>query len=141
MAENGSAERKDMGGAMDSENGRQNRLKGYKGEDMVCIHMAKNGWSILDRNYRCPMGELDIVAARDGVLAFVEVKTRSRTDYGLPCQSVDRTKRRKLRLCAAYYLKCHSRLYGLQPRMDIAELLERPSGIYLRYLENAFGEE
>ncbi len=126
---------------MDSEKGRLNRLKGYKGEDMVSIYMAKEGYRILDRNYRCPMGELDIVAVRGRVLAFVEVKTRSRIDYGLPCQSVSAGKRRKLRLCALYYLKLHSSLCALQPRMDIAELLVMPSGIYLRYLENAFGEE
>lgn len=69
---------------------------GRAGEDRAAEHLTRLGYRILDRNWRCEEGELDIVAQREGVLAFVEVKTRRTLDYGHPFEAIDERKRQRL---------------------------------------------
>ncbi|OZB86318.1 MAG: hypothetical protein B7X41_14245 [Microbacterium sp. 14-71-5] len=69
---------------------------GRAGEDRAAEHLTRLGYRILDRNWRCDEGELDIVAQCDGVLAFVEVKTRRTLDYGHPFEAIDERKRKRL---------------------------------------------
>jgi putative endonuclease len=81
------------------------RLLGIKGEDLAVRFLRKKGYKILSRNYKTPLGEIDIIAEDGATLVFVEVKTRTDTSYGLPFEAVDRRKREKLRKVALYYLK------------------------------------
>ena len=69
---------------------------GRAGEDRAAEHLTRLGYRILDRNWRCEEGELDIVAQREGVLAFVEVKTRRTLDFGHPFEAIDERKRKRL---------------------------------------------
>ena len=78
---------------------------GANGEDLACSYLEEQGYTILERNLTCGrLGELDIVAGRAGFLCFIEVKTRSSELYGLPCEAVTKSKQKKLRRCAQYYL-------------------------------------
>ena len=116
---------------------RKNR--GRKGEDLACEFLKKKGYRILERNFRCKMGEMDIIAAGDGCLCFVEVKARTRTDYGMPRDAVDRKKQRKLLRTAQLYCKLRPDLAErLSPRMDIVEILYREEGTYARHTPGAF---
>ncbi|WKT88823.1 YraN family protein [Microbacterium maritypicum] len=69
---------------------------GRAGEERAAQHLRGNGYTVLARNWRCAQGEIDIVAARDGHLAVVEVKTRRTTAYGYPFEAIDARKRRRL---------------------------------------------
>lgn len=120
--------------------GRQAGLRGRWGEQLVAEDMRRRGWEILACNVRCRMGELDIVACRDGILSFTEVKLRRNRGFAAAREFVTVEKQRRLRLAAECYLMEHPS--GLQPRFDVVEVYapkgtdtERPEIIYL---ENAF---
>src|SRR5690606_2608835 len=69
---------------------------GRAGEERAARHLVARGYEILDRNWRCPQGELDIVAERGGMLCFIEVKTRRGLGFGHPFEAIDERKRRRL---------------------------------------------
>jgi len=120
--------------------GGEARQLGQWGEELVVEDLLRKGWTIVDRNFRCRMGELDIVAKNQLYLVFVEVKLRKSARFGPACESVTPSKQRKLLAAAQFYLVGHPT--KLQPRFDVAEVYapwgvrtEKPS-IY--YVENAF---
>lgn len=78
---------------------------GRWGEDVVARYLARRGWRILARNYRFGRREVDIVAQRDGVVAFVEVKTRAGDGYGGPLGALTWRKRREIEAVAADFLR------------------------------------
>lgn len=76
---------------------------GKTGEQMALLHLRENGYSILETNWRLGRHEADIIACKDGVIAFVEVKTRSSLRFGTPQEAVDYNKQRTyMRLANAY---------------------------------------
>ena len=120
--------------------GGQARLLGQWGEERVTEKLRREGWTIVARNFRCRMGELDIVAKNERYLAFVEVKLRKNDKFGSACEAVTLAKQRKLRAAAQFYLMGHPT--ELQPRFDVAEVYA-PQGIHtegpdIYYIENAF---
>lgn len=78
------------------------RTTGDLGEELAKRYLSKKGYKIIERNYRCVLGEVDIIAMKDDILVFVEVKTRKSTDYA-PEDSVTAKKRSKLLTIAKYY--------------------------------------
>jgi len=116
----------------------EKQIRGDWGEEKACQFLQQEGYRILCRQYRCKRGEIDIIAIRGDVLAFVEVKTRSSTAFGLPCQAVDRKKQHRLRLAGEFYMLCNPWTKKLQPHWDIIEILHLDKGDYIRHLENAF---
>ena len=114
------------------------RLIGDWGEEKACQVLKQQGFVIIDRNFSCKLGEIDIIAVKNGIISFTEVKTRNRIDYGLPCQAVDCSKQRRIRNTAEYYMKINKWCVDLQPSFDIFELLILDSGVYYRFLKNAF---
>lgn len=78
---------------------------GKIGENIAADILRGNGYRIMQRNYRCKMGEVDIIAAKGPYLSFIEVKTRQSRNYGRPCEAVDETKQRHIRNAATCYLK------------------------------------
>lgn len=91
--------------------------RGKRGEDYAAHVLREQGYEILARNASCRMGEVDIVAARDGVIAFIEVKTRRRGSMVSGVSAVTRAKQRRIIAAAMWYL--HTRPCALQPRFDI----------------------
>ncbi|MCB0976558.1 MAG: YraN family protein [Acidimicrobiales bacterium] len=77
---------------------------GSRGEDRAAAWYRSNGYEILDRNWRCRDGELDLVCRRGGTLVFSEVKTRSSLAYGHPAEAVTPNKQRKVRQVARRWL-------------------------------------
>ena len=116
------------------------RLLGQWGEEQVAEKLEREGWTVVARNFRCRMGELDLVAENRTFLAFVEVKLRKDDRFGLACEAVTTSKQRKLRTAAQFYLMRHPT--RLQPRFDVAEVYA-PQGVRTKapaiyYIENAF---
>lgn len=120
--------------------GEEARVRGKWGEALVAEDLRRKGWIVAATNFRCRMGELDIVAKKGGYLAFVEVKLRKNARFGAACEAVTPSKQRKLRAAAQYYLMSHPT--QLQPRFDVAEVYA-PQGVHtakpdIYYIENAF---
>ncbi len=99
------------------------RLLGLKYEQLAIDYLQEKQYLILEHNYRCCFGEIDIIA-QDGIyIVFVEVKYRKRGDYGYPREAVDYKKQRHIISTAMYYLK--SKIgYEVPIRFDIVEILE-----------------
>ena len=123
-----------------SRGGENARRLGQWGERLVADYLQRQGWSVADRNFRCRMGELDIVAKNEQYIIFVEVKLRKDDRFGSACEAVTPSKQRKLRIAAETYLVTHPT--RLQPRFDVAEVYA-PQGLHtekpdIYYIENAF---
>ncbi|MFT4220140.1 MAG: YraN family protein [Microbacterium sp.] len=80
---------------------------GRAGEERAAAHLARRGWRVLERNWRCRDGELDIVALDRDELVVVEVKTRSSLGYGHPLEAIDRRKRARLWSLAMAWAVAH----------------------------------
>ena len=114
--------------------------KGVLGEAAVCDRLTDGGMELLERRFRSPFGEIDLIMLDGDVLAFVEVKLRKSAAFGGAGEFVDRRKQNKLRLTAELYLSCHQT--RLQPRFDVIEVYA-PQGTdtkapRVRHIENAF---
>lgn len=109
---------------------------GRQGEQFAVEFLERAGMRILDRNWRCALGEIDIVAAERQVLVVCEVKTRSGTGYGSPLEAITRAKRTRLRRLAAQWLAAHGVLFD-EVRIDVVGLVSDGRGGYL--LEHARG--
>ena len=91
---------------------------GRRGEALAARALRRRGYVILERRWRCRIGEIDIVAREGEVLVVVEVKARSRSDYGPAIDAVDRDKRRKLEKLARAYLQA-KKLSDVSVRFDL----------------------
>lgn len=100
---------------------------GKRGERLAALYLFFHGYRILERNWRYGRYEIDLVARerRSGVLVFVEVKTRARTDHGLPRDAVTPQKQLFLTRAAQGYLKVH-RLPDAHTRFDVVEVYTKP---------------
>ena len=95
------------------------RALGASGEDAAARAYLRAGWSVVARNWRCREGELDLVLARDGVLAFCEVKTRTTDRYGGAAAAVTRVKQARIRRLAMRWL-AESERRAARLRFDVA---------------------
>ncbi|WP_028131223.1 MULTISPECIES: YraN family protein [Serinicoccus] len=98
------------------------RAVGDRGEDLACAHLESLGWQVVDRNWRCPEGELDVVAEDGRTLVFCEVKTRRSVRFGEPVEAVGADKARRLRTLAWAWLEAHDRR-GAAFRIDVVGVL------------------
>jgi putative endonuclease len=108
---------------------------GRSGEDLAATWYRSHGYDVLDRNWRCSIGELDIVARRGGLLAVVEVKTRRTEAFGVPALAVTRVKQRRLRRLAASWLAEHRIGRRVEVRFDVASVVGDDVTIYQRAFE------
>lgn len=120
--------------------GNDARVLGKWGERLVADDLRRRGWKVRETNYRCRMGEIDLIAEKGGYLAFVEVKLRKSDRFGRAGEAVTGEKQRKLRTAAELYLQENPT--KLQPRFDVAEVYA-PHGTdtvkpCISYIENAF---
>jgi putative endonuclease len=99
------------------------RALGASGEDKVAAWYEANGYHVVERNWRCRQGELDLVVRRGRTLVFCEVKTRSSDAFGAPVEAVTRTKQARLRVLAARWLD-DSAVAAREIRFDVASVLD-----------------
>ena len=108
---------------------------GAVGEERAAAWYRGQGYEVLDRNWRCREGELDLVCARAGTVVFCEVKTRSSLAFGHPAEAVTVAKQRKVRLLAAAWLATDALAVAPKRlRFDVAAVL--PASISV--IEDAF---
>ena len=108
------------------------------GEQRAAEYLKSHGYEILARNYRCRAGEIDIIASKGRVLCIAEVKTRSSTEFGLPCEAVDERKKQRIRRAAQAFLARYPAMDEFEWSLDVIELLVLPHGRYIRHVKGAF---
>jgi putative endonuclease len=110
---------------------------GKRGEEIAVRYLQKLGYLILERNYRCPMGEIDIVAKDGKAIVFVEVKSRKTEEFGEPEQAVGKVKQKKMSLLSLYYLE-QKRFSYEEARFDVVAVKMLHSGTEVKLFRNAF---
>ena len=110
---------------------------GKKSESVAVAQLKKNGYQILERNYRTKMGEIDIIARDGDVIVFVEVKARQTTGYGNPKHAVTWTKQQKIARTALTYLKSTNQM-DQKARFDVVAIQPAGNGPSVEIVKNAF---
>ena len=112
---------------------------GRFGEDEAARYLCQKGYSIVERNFRTRLGEIDIIASNNYYIVFAEVKTRLKGSMLLPREAVDKRKQRRIILATQMYLMCHD-IGELQPRFDVVEVTTQSNLKIesINYIENAF---
>ena len=114
------------------------RALGQWGEDLAVRHLQGQGLEVLDRNWRCREGELDIVAREGRALVFVEVKTRSGILYGEPAEAVTRVKARRIHVLAMRWLAEQRPSGRWDLRFDVVSVLRTNGLPEVLHLRGAF---
>ncbi len=113
------------------------RQSGAEGEAFAADYLVKNGYRILERNYRTALGEIDIIARDGKTLVFIEVKARSSTRFGVPQLAVDHRKQLKITRVALAYLSRKKSMTCLC-RFDVLALRKDQNGFEAELIQNAF---
>jgi putative endonuclease len=98
------------------------RRLGEWGESVAAAYLVQRGYEVLARKWRCAAGEIDIVARHDGMLTFVEVRTRSGDDPGMAAESVTNAKRARLMALATLFLAAHNLSADTPWRIDVVAI-------------------
>lgn len=115
-----------------------NKSTGDAAESLAAAYLATQGLRVLERNWRMRGGEIDLVCADGGTLVFVEVRLRTRTDYGGAGASITVPKQRRLILAARHYLMTHRTAAHDRPCRFDAVLLDGIDEARLEWIRNAF---
>ncbi len=111
--------------------------EGRKYEDMACEYLKKNGFSIIERNYRSVTGEIDIIAREGKSLVFVEVKGRKNEKFGSPLEAVNKPKQLKIIKTAICFVK-QNKMCSEKIRFDVVGI---SSGDKIEHIKDAFQSE
>jgi putative endonuclease len=114
-----------------------NQIIGGFGEYVATCHLIGQGMTVLDRNWRCPAGELDLVLRDGSAFVMCEVKTRRTTRYGLPVEAIIPAKVRRMRRVAAHWLAA-SPFRPREVRFDVVSVFRRDAGTRVEHLRQAF---
>ncbi|MDF2519836.1 MAG: YraN family protein [Clostridia bacterium] len=116
-----------------------NKLLGAFGEDMACSYLQGMGYKIIERNFSCRVGEVDIIGIDGDTIAFIEVKSRTGVSYGNPSEAVSRTKQGRIVKTALFFMTKH-RLFDYMCRFDVIEVLTdgTKENININLIKNAF---
>ncbi len=112
--------------------GAANRAHGQFGEDLAARHYLADGYDVLDRNWRCPLGELDLVLARGSLTVICEVKARRSDAFGPPASAITSAKQRRICLLGFEWMRVHGRRGPI--RFDVVAV----TGSALEVIEDAF---
>jgi putative endonuclease len=110
---------------------------GEKGESLAAWYLKKNGYKIIEQNYRTQLGEIDIIAKEKKTLVFVEVKARRSTRFGNPKWAVTPKKQRKISMVALYYLKTTNQT-SAKARFDVVSITSNQDQPQIEIVKNAF---
>jgi len=115
------------------------RELGQRGEAIICQYIESKGMRLIERNFHCRGGEIDIIARDGDTVAFIEVKTRTNTNYGTAAEAVTLTKMRRITAAANGFIEKNG-LHDNYFRFDVAEVYingEREN-VDINYIKNAF---
>ena len=111
---------------------------GKKGEDLAASYLQKSqGYRILQRNYRCAFGEVDIIAKEHDVLSFIEVRTRKSEDFGNPKESITKRKQGQISKVALEFINKYN-LHHMKARFDVVAVYLLPDREQMELIKDAF---
>jgi len=110
---------------------------GEQSESLAVWYLKKNGYKILEQNYRTKLGEIDIIAKEKKTIVFVEVKSRRSIRYGSPKWAVTPKKQRKISMVALYYLKTTNQM-DAGARFDVVAITSNRDQPQIEIVKNAF---
>jgi putative endonuclease len=110
---------------------------GQKGESIAVRHLKKNGYKILEKNYRTKLGEIDIIAKDKDTIVFVEVKARRSRQFGNPKHAVTPNKQKKISMVALFYLKS-TKQTDAKARFDVVAICAEQHENSIEIVKNAF---
>lgn len=110
---------------------------GRSGEDVAAGMLSRAGLEVLERNFRCAHGEIDVVARRGRLIVFCEVKTRRSSRWGDPSEAVNATKQMRLRRLASEWMRTR-RPGPVDVRFDVVSVIVRDGKLVAHHIPNAF---
>jgi putative endonuclease len=113
-----------------------NTQKGIEGEEIAVAHLLKQGYEILEKNWRHQHLEIDIIACINSILVIVEVKLRANDFYGKPEDFVTKSKQKKVIKAADFYIKENNIFW--ETRFDVISIIQNPDELTLEHVEGAF---
>ncbi len=118
-------------------NGLSHKYLGKTGEKFAEEYLQKTGYKILEKNFRCKAGEIDLIVKKDGVVTFIEVKTRKSLSFGEPEESIDFLKIKKIRNSANYFISIKN-LNGFDYSFDVISIKLVSGKFKIKHIRNAF---
>jgi putative endonuclease len=115
----------------------QKQIFGLDGERVAERYLKAKGYKLVERNYRCASGELDLIVVHRRVIVFVEVKTRSDNRFGTPLEAVAPWKQEKMIRAAQFFLN-QKGLHNREARFDVVGVSRAGSELVIEHVENAF---
>lgn len=109
-------------------------ILGKQGEEIAIDYLNKKGYKILEKNFLCKQGEIDVIALEDNYIVFIEIKSRTNTEFGLPSESVTKKKIKKILKAAGYYLHIRN-LENLDVRIDAIEVYIKQEKYYINHIK------
>ena len=113
---------------------------GKIGEDISARYLEQIGYTIIERNFECVQGEIDIIAKDQNELVFIEVKTRSSALYGQPKEAINKTKKKHIYKSAEYYVYT-KRLENEPIRIDVIEVYKKQEKFMVHHIKQAIIEK
>lgn len=107
---------------------------GKEGEDEAIKYLEAKGYKIIERNFECKQGEIDIIVKDKQEYVFIEVKTRQNRHYGMPCEAVNRQKQKHIWNATKYYLYLH-KLENKPVRFDVIEVYKKKEKFYIHHIK------
>ncbi len=115
----------------------ERQLLGAKGERAAEKFLRRQRYTIVQRNYRCRSGEVDLIALDRSTVVFIEVKTRTQPGFGTPLEAVGPRKQRQIQRAAQYYLS-ENRLHDRNARFDVVGVWWENGRVQCELVKNAF---
>ena len=109
---------------------------GSEGEKIATNYLEQKGYTILERNFSCKQGEIDIIALDNQEIVFIEVKTRTNTNYGLASEAVNKQKKKHLIKAIKYYIHIRN-LENEYIRIDVIEIYIKNRKVYVNHIKQA----
>ena len=108
---------------------------GRKGEDIAYKYLVNNNYEIIERNFKCKQGEIDIIAKENDEIVFIEVKTRSNVACGRPSEAVNQAKQKHIKRANKYYTYLN-KLDNCYIRIDVIEVYLKNNKFYINHIKN-----
>ncbi len=114
------------------------RETGHRGEELAAAYLSQLGLEIVERNYRCRWGEIDIICRRGTLVVFVEVRSKTTDRFGTPEESINRTKISRIRRTAMDYLRNNLEGQPVKMRFDVIAVTFQDDKGSINHIEGAF---
>lgn len=111
---------------------------GNTSEDIALDYFTEHGYQLIQRNFQCKAGEIDLIVQKDDTLVFVEVRSRTGNQYGEPSETVNRKKQEKIKKTARYYLYCNQYLEKYYSRFDVISIVWQNGSPAIEWIPDAF---